>query len=120
MVQGALFASPLGAVATGFAIGGVAAVQSVGNDLIGGNRDAGDIALRAFTHGVVSGVISGFGKGIANLFAPNLGNVSNHIAPAVTQGAAAAMKIVSSAAKYATTAVRTMFRTIINRRWRTT
>jgi len=71
---GALMASPLGAVATGFAVGGVGFTQSVGNDLFDNKGDWKEVNWgKAVAVGVVSGVVSGAGKGLMN-------NISGRIA----------------------------------------
>jgi len=67
MATGALMASPLGAVATGFAVGGLGFAQSVGNDLFESGGDWGQVNWgRAVVLGVVSGLIAGGGKYLTN------------------------------------------------------
>ena len=67
MATGALMASSIGAVATGFAVGGLGFTQSVGNDLFGSNGDWGQVSWgRAIVLGLASGVIAGAGKYLTN------------------------------------------------------
>lgn len=67
MSTGALMASPLGAVATGFAVGGIGFGQSVGNDLFenGGNWSQVNW-LKAGLIGIASGALAGGGKFLSN------------------------------------------------------
>lgn len=63
MATGAIMASPLGVVVSGFAIAGIGFVQSVGNDLFDSNGDWSQINWGAATFsGILSGLFSGAGK----------------------------------------------------------
>ena len=67
MVAGALMASPLSALTTGFAVGSLGFTQSVGNDLIDNGGDWDRVSWgRASILGVLSGFIAGGGKYLTN------------------------------------------------------
>ena len=67
IATGALMASSISAVATGFAVGGLGFTQSVGNNLFGSNGDWGQVSWgRAIVLGLASGMIAGASKYLTN------------------------------------------------------
>jgi len=114
---GAFMASPLGALGTGIAIGGVSATRSVGNDLFDGNRNAGEIIGRAAVMGAIGGLTSGLGKGIINAIQAPFANAAQNIPPT----AEGLMHLASATAKgiaLATSGTRAGLKFLINRTWR--
>ena len=67
LITGGVMASPLGALATGIAVGGLSFTQSVGNDLFNNSGDWSQVNWgKAAVVGVVSGVIAGGSKYLTN------------------------------------------------------
>jgi len=114
---GAFMASPLGALGTGIAIGGVSATRSVGNDLFDGNRNAGEIIGRAAVMGAIGGLTSGLGKGIINAIQAPFANVVQNIPP-TAEGLMHLANIMAKGVMGVTEGARSGLKFLINRTWR--
>ena len=122
MATGAIMASPLGPVASGFLSGGIGFFQSIGNDLFDSNGDWGQVSWGA---AVASGFFSGFFSGVGKWGYKFLSTrVLKWFSP-FNRSSFAAMKVLGGVAdqlvklpKYIASGLRSIFKSIIDKTFR--